>query len=601
MSTENSLPQEEVTPVSDSQQTPPSNRPEVEAEQAPAAASESSAAEAASTVEHVSAETAAPEANPVEVFATEAPAASVEAVESPVPVVAEATSAELAASETVETPPAVEAEEPAKRKVTLNPTATPEVARPVPSLSGAPVAPENPKPVELPAANDEELEADVARALSVESTAPQQAASSDAIAPAAIPAAEQVDASIEAAIAEALGTEGTPASAETTLADPEDLMPGDKLTGTVQSVSGDSVFLDFGLRLSGVVATRSFGNKHPSPGDQLEVLFEQINEAEGLIVARLPGGTAAVHNAEWEYLSKGQMVECLVKKTNKGGLEVTVGSLRGFIPASQVDVGFIEDMETFVGKKVTAEITELKPEKKNLVLSRRKVINARRAETQRQMLDELKADEIRSGTVKTIKDYGAFIDLGGVDGFLPISQMSWIRIEHPSEILAEGQQVDIKVLSIDREKKKISLGMRQLTQNPWKVAESKYEKGSNVTGRVTKTETFGAFVELEPGIEGLIHISELEHRRVKRVTEVVNVGDVVEIQVLEVDPAKKRISLSMKALHAKPEPVEKPKDEDLAPGGAEKYQRTRKGPLLGGKGPSTGKGGLFGNPKDFER
>jgi len=171
--------------------------------------------------------------------------------------------------------------------------------------------------------------------------------------------------------------------------------------------------------------------------------------------------------------------------------------------------------------------------------------------------------------------------------------MSWVRIGHPSEILSEGQEIDVKVLSIDQEKGKISLGMRQLTQNPWKVAESKYEKGSTVSGRVTKTETFGVFVELEPGIEGLVHISELEHRRVKRVTEVLNTGDVIEVQVLEVDPGKKRISLSMKALKAKPEPVEKPEEPEVP-----KYERKRKGPLKGGTG-SSGGGGLFGNPGDF--
>ena len=504
------------------------------------------------------------------------------------------------------TPPesAEVADEQNRPKVQMNREPDPEVTRPVPSIGGevGVSGPVSSGPIELPPATDEEIEAEVAKAITGAATEETKSefASSDAETKTDIPQPESVDASIEAAIEQAMSgaspTEGgDAASSEQANLDPEELEPGQKLSGVVQSVSGDNVFLDFGMRLSGVTAARQFPQgKIPEPGESIDVLFEKIDEAEGLMITRVPGGKVAVaQSSDWDFLSKGQMVECIVKKTNKGGLEVTVGSLRGFIPSSQVDITFVEDMETFVGRRLTAEITELKPAKKNLVLSRRKVLNARRADAKKQLMEELKPDQVRSGTVKTIKDYGAFVDLGGVDGFLPISQMSWIRIGHPSEVISEGQEIDVKVLSIDQEKGKISLGMRQLTQNPWKVAETKYEKGSNVTGRVTKTETFGAFVELEPGIEGLVHISELEHRRVKRVTEVLNVGDVIEVQVLEVDPGKKRISLSMKALKAKPEPVEKAPEPEVP-----KYERKRKGPLKGGTG-STGGGGLFGNPNDF--
>ncbi len=491
-----------------------------------------------------------------------------------------------------------------KPKMTLNPATTPEDARPVPSLGGelAVPAPVYGGPIELPSADDDEIEAEIAKAITgvgAEKTS-EDFVSSEAADASGLPDKSTVDASIEAAIEEAMGgettsTEGAEATSQQA-ADPDDLEPGQKLKGIVQSITGDNVFLDFAMRMSGVVPFKQFGSKEvPKPGEEIEVLFEKINEEEGLILTRRPGGAMTVQSADWDYLSKGQMVECVVKKTNKGGLEVTVGSLRGFIPASQIDLGFVEDMAVFVGRKLTAEITELKPSKKNLVLSRRKVLNARRADARKQLMEELKPDQVRTGTVKTIKDYGAFIDLGGTDGFLPISQISWIRIGHPSEVIAEGQEIEIKVLSIDREKNKISLGMRQLTQNPWRVAEDKYAKGSTITGRVTKTETFGAFVELEPGIEGLVHISELEHRRVKRVTEVLNTGDMIEVQVLEVDPAKKRISLSMKALQAKPEPVDRPKVEEEP---VEKYVSKRKGPLKGGTGPAGGSG-LFGNPGDF--
>ncbi|MCL4162766.1 UNVERIFIED_CONTAM: hypothetical protein GTU68_056761, partial [Idotea baltica] len=254
---------------------------------------------------------------------------------------------------------------------------------------------------------------------------------------------------------------------------------------------------------------------------------------------------------------------------------------------------FVEDLSVFVGQKIKAKITEVKPGKKRLIVSRRKILAEEREVLKKDLLQELKPDQVRTGIVKTIKDFGAFVDLGGMDGFLPISQMSWVRIEHPSELLTLGQEVEVKVLSIDREKGKVSLGTRQLSPNPWRVAEDRYPKGSTITGRVTRLETFGAFIELEPGIEGLVHISELEHRRVKSVSEVMKQDDMVEVQILEVDPGKKRISLSVKALKAKPEPKERPEEPEVPA-----YERTRKGPLKGGTGGS-GAGGLFGNPGDF--
>ncbi|MFG0334786.1 MAG: 30S ribosomal protein S1, partial [Maioricimonas sp. JB049] len=261
----------------------------------------------------------------------------------------------------------------------------------------------------------------------------------------------------------------------------------------------------------------------------------------------------------------------------------------------QVDLGYIADLAPFVGQKLQARVIEVSPERRRLVLSRRALLQEERAVAEQELLQTLAAGETRTGRVKTIKDYGAFVDLGGVDGFLHIGQISWNRINHPSEAIQEGQQVEVKVLSIDAESKKISLSMRQLEANPWTLAEDKYPKGSVVSGKVTRTEAFGAFVELEPGVEGLVHISELDHRRVKRVTEVLNVGQVAQVQVLEVDPGRKRISLSVKALLEKPA---MPTDEDQAPGGGTPYERKRKGPLKGGVGGS-GKGGLFGNPNDF--
>lgn len=488
-----------------------------------------------------------------------------------------------------------------KRKIQLNPIGS-EDARAVPSLGGS-SAPTVNAPVSVPSANDADVEAAIAEVVSqVAAPVAKDATPPGPAEAVTIPGAEPIEASIEAAIEAAMSGGTLPDSTApiaTPATDLEQLTQGQKLSGVVQSISGDSVFVDFGLRLSGAVPFRQFDAKNPPKvGDTLEVVFDKIDEAEGLIVANRPRGTSQV-KGDWDAIAPDQVVECVVTKTNKGGLEVTVSRLRGFIPASQVEIGFVADLNVYVGQKFRVRVTEVNPAKRKLVLSRRALLAEEREAAKVDLLNEIQPDQVRTGRVKTIKDYGAFVDLGGMDGFLPVAQMSWVRIGHPSEVLQEGQEIEVKVLSIDREKNRISLGMRQLSANPWRSAEDKYAQGSTVTGRVTRVEAFGAFVELEPGIEGLVHISELDHRRVKRVTEVLNVGDMVEVQVVEVDPKKKRVSLSVKALKEKPPEMVRPKDEDLSPGKGQAYERKRKEPLKGGTGDPKQRGGLFGNPRDF--
>jgi small subunit ribosomal protein S1 len=481
------------------------------------------------------------------------------------------------------------AEQP-RRKVQLNPTVSPAQARPVPTLSDAGSTSPPAMPVAMPTGAEEEVEAAVQAAVS--SYKPAQAPTLSGADPVAMPPAEEIGMDLNDAIAAAMA--GSPAAAPAT---EEQLQPGSKMTGTVVTVDAESVFLDLGQGKTAAVAVRQFpGGKIPEPGSSLQVVIERVDEEEGLVIANIPRAVSRI-SGDWEFLSPGQIVECMVTKTNKGGLDVNVGSIRGFMPASQVTLGFVADLTPFVGQKLKAKVVEVKPEKRRLVVSHRSVMIEERQAAEKELYEKLQVDEIRSGRVKTIKDYGAFIDLGGVDGFLPIGQISWLRIGHPSEILQEGQEVEVKVTGIDREKKKISLSTRQLAANPWKTAESKYPKGSNVTGRVTRLEAFGAFVELEPGVEGLVHISELDHKRVKRVSEVLNPGDMAEVQVVEVDPGRKRISLSVKALKAKPEPIAPPEEEAQK---VEKYERKNKGALKGGIG-GTGPGGLFGNPSDFSR
>jgi predicted RNA-binding protein with RPS1 domain len=387
------------------------------------------------------------------------------------------------------------------------------------------------------------------------------------------------------------------ANAEELPASEEQLESGTKLKAKVQNVTADDVFCEVGYRSPGVLPARQFPQgKQPRVGEEFLVIVEKFDPESGVILVNLPKATRKARG-NWEELTVGQITECIVNKTNKGGLEVTVGGLRAFLPASQVDLGFVSSMEGLVGQKLTVQITELNPAKRNLVVSRRSVMIAERKELAGAFWEKVEVGQQFSGTVKTIKDYGVFIDLGGADGFLHIGEMSWTRVKHPSEVLKEGEQCDVVVLSLDREKQKIGLGMRQLSNNPWGSVETKYAIGKEVTGKVTRITDFGAFVELEPGVEGLIHISEIDHQRIRKVTDVLNVGQEIQAQVLEVAPDRQRISLSMKALKQKPE---KPKDEDLAPGKGEAYERKRKEPLRGGKAMGSG-GGLFGNPGDFNR
>lgn len=514
-----------------------------------------------------------------------------------------------AADETVVMTAAETAAEPAdddaeKRRVRLNPAADPDqlkarptiadggipeiVPPPAPANVTAPAAPPPPpaqappppppsKPVEIPrdVALDADTEAEIAAAF----------------------ASGELDVAATAVSAEtpAPAEEGEPA--EPAEGAPTELTQGARLKAKVQTIHGDNVFVDFGLRTTGVVSLRQFTTKPPQVGDTIDVVVDRVDEKDGLALCNLPRGKSRV-SGDWEALSVGQIVDCLVEKTNKGGLEVKVSSLRGFMPASQVELGYVANLDQYVGQKLQAKVTEVKPARRRLILSRRQLLSEEREVSEKEALTHLEPGQQLPGRVKTIKDYGAFIDLGGVDGFLHIGQMSWVRINHPSEVLQEGQQVQVQVLSVDKDSKKISLGMRQLSSNPWTLAADKYAKGTSVTGKVTRTEAFGAFIELEPGVEGLVHISELDHKRVKRVTEVLNVGQMAEVQIVEVDPGRKRISLSVKALKAKPEAPARPSDEDLAPGKGQSYERRNKGDLKGGIGGPT-KGGLFGNPRDF--
>jgi small subunit ribosomal protein S1 len=432
-------------------------------------------------------------------------------------------------------------------------------------------------PVEIPKEAEEfdaEMEAEIEAAL----------ASGEVGEPAPAPSAEEQESATEESEEPAAPTSE------------EELVEGMSLSATVQSVDDDNVFLDLGFRSPGIVSRRQFSEKNlPHPGVKLLVRFNRLDPAEGLIHVDLPHGKKKV-SGNWDELRVGQVVDCTVNKTNKGGLEVTVGSLRAFMPAGQVDLIYHADLEPFVGQKLQACVLEVKPAKRNLVVSRKAYLEIERKEKAKTLWQELEVGQVLTGMVKNLKDYGAFIDIGGADGFLHIGEMSWQHIKHPKDLLKEGLQVEVQIISLEPERSRIGLSLKTLQKDPWMVAAETYGPGTIARGKVTRTAKFGAFVELPEGVEGLVHISELSHARVGRVTEVVKVGQEIDVKVLSVDPDQRRMSLSIKELTAAPEPA---RDEDLAPSGDSEYTRKRKGPLKGGIG-GTGKGGLFGDPDDFE-
>ncbi len=423
-----------------------------------------------------------------------------------------------------------------------------------------------------------------------------------------IPGKENLDASLEAELNAALvsGTAAAPtdgsgtATKSTEMPSEEALQQGQRLKGKVALVHGENLFLDLGYRSQGLLPVKQFEGKDvPELGAELTVVVQKVSQEEGLIHVGLPTGKHKV-SGNWDMVQAGQIVDCMVTKSNKGGLEVMISTLRGFLPSGQVDLYFIENLEQFVGQKLRVKIIEVNRHKKNLIVSRRAVMAEERKEASEKILGTLDVGQTLDGVVKSVKDYGAFVDIGGVDGFIHIGQMSWQHIKHPNEVLAEGQAVQVKVVTISEDKKKIGLSVKQLSQSPWDTASQKFCQGQNVLGKVTRITDFGAFVQLDPGVEGMIHISELDYKRVARVADVVSVGQEIEVQVKDIDPAKHRIGLSLKALKKKPE-SEVPRADESASEPEAAPRPQRKGPLRGGREGISfdSKAGTFGNPKDF--
>lgn len=401
---------------------------------------------------------------------------------------------------------------------------------------------------------------------------------------------------LEVELAEALGdaTLDELIAAETAgPAAPEGLEPESRHKAKVLRIFRDNVFVDLGGRNQGVASFQQFAEE-PAIGAEIDVVVGKFNADDGLYDVSLSG--ASVDVGDWSDISEGITVNARISGHNKGGLECEVNKIRGFIPAGQISIYRVENFEEFVGQTWPCVVVEANRDRQNLVLSRRAVVEREQAEAKKQLLETLQPGEVREGIVRSVRDFGAFVDLGGVDGMIHVSQMSWDRIKHPSEVLEVGQKVKVKVNKIDPDTHKISLAYRDLFESPWANAATKYPVTSKVTGTVSKIMDFGAFVKLEPGIEGLVHISELSHKRVFRVSDVVKEGQSVEAKILSVDTENQRISLSMKALEARPEPPKKaeqpaePEVEETPPPKVVQKHKNLKGGL--GRSPMGDKFGL---------
>ena len=332
-----------------------------------------------------------------------------------------------------------------------------------------------------------------------------------------------------------------------------ELREGSIVTGTIQEIRPQVVLVDIGYKSEGAISISEFEDEEIEVGDQIEVLLERLENDESIVVL---SKEKAAHKQNWDKIvgvyRDGGLVKGKVKSVVKGGLMVNVG-VEAFLPGSQVDIIPPRDLNEYVGKVYEFKIVKVNDDRKNIVLSRREVIEAERADQRQRFLETVKEGDKVEGIVKNITDFGAFVDLRGMDGLLHITDMSWGRVNHPSEMLHIGQSLEVVILEVDREKERVSLGLKQMTDNPWADIERKYPINSHVKGRVTKLLPYGAFVELEKGVEGLVHVSELSWvKRITRPSDVLKLDQEIEAVVLSISVKEQKISLGVRQLEDNP-------------------------------------------------
>lgn len=329
---------------------------------------------------------------------------------------------------------------------------------------------------------------------------------------------------------------------------------GDLVDGTVVKIERDEVLVDIGFKSEGVIPARELSiRKDADPsdivnlGDSIEALVLQKEDKDGRLIL---SKKRAEYERAWisveEKFKAGEIVSGEVIEVVKGGLILDIG-LRGFLPASLVDLRRVKDLDMYLGTPLEARVIEMDRNRNNVVLSRRVLLEEGRKNERAEILSRLTKGMRLKGTVSSIVDFGAFVDLGGIDGLVHISELSWSHVNHPSEVVKVGDEVEVQVLDVDLQRERISLGLKQTTEDPWVKLVESYPVGSIIDGKVTKTVPFGAFVELGPNVEGLVHISEMANKHIETPTQVVHAGDEVKVKVMEINTERRRISLSMKA------------------------------------------------------
>src|SRR6187397_3733012 len=332
-----------------------------------------------------------------------------------------------------------------------------------------------------------------------------------------------------------------------------DFKDGDIVEGEVVKIDRDEVLLDIGYKTEGVIPSRELSIKHDvdpnevvKVGDQIEALVLQKEDKEGRLIL---SKKRAQYERAWgrieEVMTSGETIKGPVIEVVKGGLILDIG-LRGFLPASLVDLRRVRDLHPFVGTELEAKIIELDRNRNNVVLSRRAFLEESQSEGRKKFLESLQKGERRKGTVSSIVNFGAFVDLGGVDGLVHVSELSWKHVDHPSEVVAVGDEVTVEVLDVDMDRERVSLSLKATQEDPWQHFARTHQIGQIVPGKVTKLVPFGSFVRVEEGIEGLVHISELAERHVEIPEQVVQVNDDVMVKIIDIDLERRRISLSLK-------------------------------------------------------
>lgn len=335
----------------------------------------------------------------------------------------------------------------------------------------------------------------------------------------------------------------------------EGIEEGQVVSGKILRITDKEVIVDVNFKSEGIIPISEFKNVHEfKPGDEINVFLEQVEDSEGqIILSKSRADFLKVWDRIYKAYEDQETVEGRLMRRIKGGVVVDLFGVDAFLPGSQIDLRQIPDMDAIIGQSFRFRVIKVNKARRNIVVSRRVILEEDRSAMREKILTELEKNQVREGTVKNITDFGAFIDLGGVDGLLHITDMSWGRVNHPSEIVAIGDKLKVKVLDFNENKERISLGLKQLTEHPWKGIEEKYPEGSRVRGKIVSITDYGAFMELEKGIEGLIHISEMSWtQHIKHPSKIVGIGDIVEAVVLKIDKENQKISLGFKQLEPDP-------------------------------------------------